>query len=224
MKKLFFLAFTLWSVIMSAQSGFGVISAEDVNFRTMPDTKAELIKKIKLGTIAKVLEGPVLKGNNMKWYKLQIGSQSGWIAADFVFDLKPLTDIGPAKFGSEKYLPCVAVSAEAEMMGSKANFIVMVEGDKLSANAKTYPVKIASNVKDNVPSLQFYRNEYLSLEIMFHINEILYCDQLIDGTTTLAFSANHIYTGLYVFEIKPKLSEGVFEAVSKFSYNKHQED
>ncbi len=31
---------------MSAQSGFGVVSAEDVKFRTSPDIKAELIKKL----------------------------------------------------------------------------------------------------------------------------------------------------------------------------------
>ena len=224
MKNIYLFIFLLLTTFFSAQSGYGVIAAEEVNFRATPDAKGELLGKIKLGTVAEILEGPVLKGNNMKWCKLKIGSQTGWIAADYVFDLMPLKDIGPAEINFERFIPCVAVSFEQEVMGSRANFLIMIEGDKIAAGVKSYPVKITSSTKEKVESIVFYRDKFLSLELMFGINRILYSDELQDGTTTFAFSTNYIYTSFYVFEMRPKLSEGYFEADIKFYYNKHVED
>jgi hypothetical protein len=43
--------------------------------------------------------------------------------------------------------------------------------------------------------------------------------EISDGTITMAISYEYIILELLVFEFKPKLSEGIFEAKLKFYYN-----
>lgn len=202
------------SFALKAQSGFALVSATDVNFRKLPDVKAELIKKVQLGTIAKVLQEPTVEQN---WYKLQIGNQTGWISADFVFDLIPLEREGGQKLFTKKYIPYIAQSRKETDMEKRANFLVLIEGETLSVNSKVYPVKIVNPGQGY--DLETYRGTYLSAvpyPDLYH--------ELSDGTITLSYSYSFIYCVMYVFEIKPKISEGIFEAKLKYYYNKRHDD
>jgi uncharacterized protein YgiM (DUF1202 family) len=213
MKNLFFSFFLLCSLAVSAQSGFAVVAAEDVNFRKLPETTGELIRKVKLGTLAKVLEGPVEKGNNMNWYKVQIGTQVGWMSADFVFQLTPLTELAPDVVRAYEYLPFVASSLD-----ESNNFMVMIKEDgELNVNSKCYPVRITTASKVKAP--KSYRDKYLSLGQMVVMNRILFYNMRQDNSVALVFNHNLMdLNSLYAFEFTPKLAEGVFDADLKYAY------
>ncbi len=214
MKKILTLILLLFAYYTQAQSGYAVVSATDVNFRTQPDTKAELISKVQLGTLAKVLTEPTESKN---WYKLQIGSKTGWISADYVFDLIPLDSIPGVDIWNTNYIPFIAVSRISDEMGRRDNFLLLAEGKTLNVNSMVYPVKFMSQSKENY--IVTYRNNFLSLTNALEEVKLAFYHEISDGTITMAISYEYIILELLVFEFKPKLSEGIFEAKLKFYYN-----
>jgi hypothetical protein len=211
MKKLLLFVILLYAFASQAQTGYAVIAAEDVNFRKSPETTSEVIRTVKLGTLAKILEGPVLKSNNKKWYKIQIGTQVGWMSADFVFELNPLSSITPDVVIAWEYIPFIASSKEDETK----NFLVVVEGQELSLNSKTYPIRISATAKSKFPNLTFYRDKYLSMPDFMYA-KILYCDFSYDEPIPLIYSVDSGASLIYVFSLISKLNEGVYEADPKF--------
>jgi hypothetical protein len=219
MKKILTFLLLLLTYCAQAQSGYAVISATDVNFRTQPDTKAELISKVQLGTLAKVLTEPTETKN---WYKLQIGSKTGWISADYVFDLIPLDSVDKFAVAYKRYKPYLAMSRIEQSMGRYDNFLVMTEDENLTVNAKVYPVKIINPGQGYI--LENYRNTFLSLTSAPGGVDLIHCHEISDGTVTLSFYYAYIYYGLLVFEIKPKITEGFFEARLKYYYHKMHDE
>ena len=227
MKKLLLFVILLYAFASQAQTGFAVIAAEDVNFRKSPETTSEVIRTVKLGTLAKVLEGPVEK-NAKNWYKIQIGTQVGWMAADFVFELYKITDIRALKNTiCSGYSIYVATSInlkealQSGMMFDMVNFIVLSNDiNQLSINSKVYPVRIKSDADLKIlkSSSLIYRDKYLSIDpISSNIN---FCDikESVLGAMVMTFQG-FAYSSMYSIELVPKFTEGVIDANIKHYYS-----
>ena len=103
-------------------------------------------------------------------------------------------------------------------MGRRGNFLVLVKGETLSINSKAYLVKILNPGKDYY--IDRYRDTYLPFTSSPGMVEPVLYNELSDGTVTLSLTYRFIYYGLFVYEIKPKISEGVFEVKLKYYYHK----
>lgn len=223
MKKLLIFVLLLCAFAGYAQTGYAVIAAEDVNFRKMPETSSDVIRMVKLGTLAKVLEGPVMKSNK-NWYKLQIGNQVGWIAADYVFELYPISDIY-SNFPSSIYTIFVAVESNLKearasgMLFEMVNFIVLSEDLQLSQNSKVYPVRVKPDANMVMDGLT-YRDKYLSLNPFLGASTILYFNNNDNGIGAFVISYNGFtHSAVYSLELVTKFSEGVFQADIKHYYS-----
>jgi hypothetical protein len=227
MKKLLLFVILLYAFASQAQTGYAVIAAEDVNFRKSPETTSEVIRMVKLGTLAKVLEGPVEK-NSKNWYKIQIGSQVGWMAADFVFELYQISDLITNVTSCSGYSMYVATTTnlkealQSGMMFDMVNFLVLSEDSQLSMKSKVYPVRIKSDayLKNLKRDFLIYRDKYLSFNPMFGSSKIIFCDRKESGlgAMVLVFQG-FTHNSMYSMEFILNLTEGLFDASVKQSYS-----
>jgi hypothetical protein len=228
MKKLLLFVILLYAFASQAQTGYAVIAAEDVNFRKSPETTSEVIRTVKLGTLAKIFEGPVLKSNNKNWYKIQIGTQVGWMSADFVFELYKISDINK-NTRSSGYSIYVATAANVKeamqsgMMFEMVNFLVLSNDiNQLSINSKVYPVRIKSDadLKSLESSSLTYRDKYLTLNPIFGASTIIFCDSKESGLGAMVLTfQGFTHTSMYSIELVPKFTEGVIDANIKHYYS-----
>jgi len=105
MKNLLFtvcmlLAAASFNLIAAQSSEYVIISATDVNIRQKPDASSKLITKLQMGQIGKVEQRSAEPADigmdfgseltSFYWYKIKVGTQSGWVYGAFAFEMKEI--------------------------------------------------------------------------------------------------------------------------------------
>jgi hypothetical protein len=188
MKKILYLLFSL--LITASGQIFGqesaeyvIIAAADVNMRDKPLVNGQLITKLQLGQIGKVLQRsdePVdisvpaqskdFTINNNYWYKIRVNGQTGWVYGAFAFELVKAADFmppanwgdgksGPAWYGNKEYSSLSiynAITGTNLEMGNRISFLVLI--NDMEVNEKSTAILLEGDATTENFGNTKYRN------------------------------------------------------------------